>query len=71
MFGKYTMTILKSKYNINIKDYIEEDQIEILKRVIERRDQIIDINNKKKDILEEITDDISEFISGGKKVASK
>ena len=71
MFDNSTQSLLKTKYDIDIKQYEESNQLEIIKRLIERNEKIISINSEKIDLLTEIIADMSNYINGGGKVATK
>ena len=71
MLESSTKSLLEAKYGIDINKYRESDQLEILKRLKARNDKIIDINNEKISLLSEIVTDMSNYINGGGKVATK
>ncbi len=71
MFWEKIRLLLATKYGIDITQYDIKTQLEIIKQIIARNDKVIDIYAQKKELLSEIIKNISDYLNGGGKVATK
>ena len=71
MLEESTKIALNEKFGIDIDDYDEQTQKDILRQSISRNDEIIAINFEKAALFEEIIRDITNHLNGGGKSATK
>ena len=71
MFWEKIRLLLATKYGIDITQYDIKTQLEIIKQIIARNDKVIDIYAQKQELLSEIIKNISDYLTGGGKVATK
>jgi hypothetical protein len=65
MISNENKKFIFSKFNIDADKYTDEELKQLLDKIINRNDRIININYQKIGLLTEINKDINSYLNGG------